>query len=218
MTSPVENGSLSNPDLAAAYADLRSRVIALARDLSPEQAAAMTPCCPEWSVKDVVAHLAGITTDILNGNTEGAATEPWADAQVTGRRDASMADVCDEWERNADPIDEILSAMGDQIDARFYLDAWTHEWDIRQATGAAAEPDLRFVQHAWELMMTRIEEKNGGPLTVDVDPFTLARMAMGRRSRDQISKTGLNPDGVVIWSPNAVDIIDPHQPSTDSQE
>lgn len=168
----------------------------------------MTACCPAWSVKDTVAHLTGITSDILSGNTEGAATEPWADAQVEARRNASMEDVCLEWEANAPAIDELLSAMGTNMPPQLYLDAWTHEWDIRQATGEATVADMRLIDHAWGELMSAIEDKNGGPLAVEVDRFELARASMGRRSRSQIEGLGLRPDGVVLWSPNEVDIID----------
>ncbi len=200
---------LSNDELSAGYADLRRRCVELARSLTVEQSNQKTPCCPEWSVKDVIAHLGGITTDILTGNLEGAATEAWADGHVADRADKDMTAVCDEWEANGPKIDEILTAAGNDIDPRFFIDAFTHEWDIRQATGAAAVPDLRFVNHTWPAFVEAIEDKNGGPLPAEVDPFTLIRAAMGRRSRSQISDLGLDPDGVVMWSTNPSDIIDP---------
>lgn len=209
MTEPFEAKELTSEQLAASYAELRSRCIELGRGLDHEQWSAMTLCCPEWSVKDVMAHMAGITTDILTGNLEGAATEAWADAHVENRRDKDMAAICDEWETNAPQIHDILSSMGDSIDPRFYLDAFTHEWDIRQATGIAAKPDLTLVAHTWTMLNEAIEERNGGPLPVEIDPFTLARAAMGRRSESQITELGLNPDGVVLWTANSQDIVDP---------
>jgi len=52
-----------------------------------------TSACPTWSIKDVYAHLAGIASDILAGNTEGAATEAWADVLVVWS--VNSADVDD---------------------------------------------------------------------------------------------------------------------------
>ncbi len=208
-SSPHSPGSpLSSPELADAYADLRGRCIAIGRSLTEEQAAEPTACCPAWSVKDTLAHLAGITTDILSGNTKDAATEAWADGHVATRVDNSLEEVCVEWETNAQPIDDVLRAMGDQIMPQFYLDAWTHEWDIRQATGIGAKPDMRFVDHTWDALMDIIIEQNGGPLEAEVDRFELMRISMGRRSRSQVEAIGLRPDGVVYWSPNHADIID----------
>ncbi len=199
---------ISNSVLADGYQDLRSRCTDLARSLTDEQANALTECCPAWSVKDTLAHLAGITTDILNGNTADAATEAWADVQVADRATMSVAEICDEWDGNAQPIDDIIRAMGDQMMPQFYIDAWTHEWDIRQATGIGATPDMRFVDFAWDFLMDVIVEKNGGPLEAEIDRFELMRITMGRRSVSQIEAVGLRPEGVVLWSPNHIDIID----------
>lgn len=206
--------TLTDAELADAYADFRGRCIALARSLSERQANGLTQCCPAWSVKDTIAHLAGINADILSGNTEGAATEPWADAQVEARQDHTLEQVCSEWEANAPAIDELIAAMGTSMPPQLYIDAWTHEWDIRQATGIGADPDMRLIDHAWGALIDAVEEKNGGPLAVEVDRFELARIAMGRRSRAQIEAAGLHPDGVVLWSPNDADVIDAPQHQT----
>ncbi len=200
--------TLSSTELASAYADLRERCITIGRSLTDEKANAKTDCCPDWSVKDTLAHLSGINADILSGNTEGAATEPWADAQVQARTALSVEEVCIEWESNAPAIDELLGAMADKMPAPFFLDAWTHEWDIRQATGIGADPDMRFVDHTWDELMARITELNNGPLQVEIDRFEMARIAMGRRSRSQIEAQGFSPESVVIWTPNKLDITD----------
>lgn len=202
---------ISNAELADAYADLRARCIEIGRSLSAEAADQLTPCCPAWSVKDTLAHLAGITTDILNGNVADAATEPWADKHVADRKALRLEEICAEWEGNAEPINDILSAMGDKMRPEFYIDAWTHEWDIRQATGIGATPDMRFVDFAWGFLMDALIEKNGGPLEVEVDRFELMRISMGRRSVAQVEALGLRPEGAVFWTPNDADIIDaPH--------
>ena len=66
-----------------AYAGIRHRTTELLADVSDAEAGATrVPACPAWSVTDVVAHLYGVQRDILDGNLEGVATEPWADDQV----------------------------------------------------------------------------------------------------------------------------------------
>lgn len=202
---------LSDHELAAAYAALRNRCLGIGRSITDEQANALTSCCPAWSVKDTIAHLAGINADIMSGNTEGAATEPWADAQVEARRTHSIHEVCDEWEEIAPAMDELLAAMGTKMPPQLFLDAWTHEWDIRQATGIGAAPDMRLLNHAWDDLVEAVEKQNGGPIDVEVDRFELARISMGRRSRAQIEAIGLRPDGVVVLAPNDVDIVDAPQ-------
>ena len=75
-------------DLAAAYRGVRVRV----RELVVEHGAecdAVIPATPEWTVHDLVAHLGGITADIVSGNLDGVGTDTWTAAQVAtpGPRD-----------------------------------------------------------------------------------------------------------------------------------
>ena len=146
MSEPAVIGT---PDeLAGAYVALRARCLELGRSLTDDQAASMSPCCPAWSVKDLYAHMSGVASDILSGNTEGAATEAWADAQVERRADDSLATICDEWEGNGPAVDDVVRAFAANFPPQFYIDAWTHEWDIRQALGTemGAVPDMALIE------------------------------------------------------------------------
>ncbi len=201
---------MTNDELANAYHDLRVRCLELGRNLSDGQASTMSSCCPAWSVKDLYAHMAGVPSDILSGNLEGVATEAWADAQVAARRGHALGAICDEWETKGAEVDAILRTMADQIMPQFFLDAWTHEWDIRQALGAGAEPDLRLAEHVQPLLAEFFAERNGGvAMQSDVSLFELARVAMGRRSLGQIEALGLDPAVVVYWTASETDIFDP---------
>lgn len=73
------------------YAAGRQRVCELVGGLSENEAATPVPACPAWTVRDVLAHLAGVSADIVTGNLEGVTTEPWTQAQVDARRGASIA-------------------------------------------------------------------------------------------------------------------------------
>src|SRR2546430_15013614 len=85
-------------DYAQTYGALRSRVSDLVRGADDEQLQRHTPAAPEWRVRDVVAHLSGITADINAGNLDGVATDPWTARQVDARRDWSIEQVLDEWD------------------------------------------------------------------------------------------------------------------------
>ena len=54
-------------DLAGAYADARGRLQNLLAGLDQAGLAARVPACPAWTALDVLAHLAGIAADIVNG-------------------------------------------------------------------------------------------------------------------------------------------------------
>ena len=179
----------THDQLADAYRALRGRCIELGRSLSDEQAAVMSPCCPAWSVKDLYAHFAGVASDILSGNTEGAATEAWADAQVERRRDASLAEICDEWEADGSQVDEVVRGFGDAFPPQFYIDAWTHEWDVRQAIGAQAQPDLALLRAVRPFLTRRLHERavELSP-TLDGETFELVVTGDGETWRDQIGE------------------------------
>jgi Mycothiol maleylpyruvate isomerase N-terminal domain len=66
------------------YAESRRRITDLVAGLGQE-AERPVPTCPAWSVRDVIAHLAGVCADILAGNLAGIGTDAWADAQVRPR-------------------------------------------------------------------------------------------------------------------------------------
>ena len=77
-------GLVPNASVAAvaAYAGIRTRVGDLVRDLAPGVADETgVPACPEWTVTETLAHLVGVTVDIVEGNIAEAGTKPWADAR-----------------------------------------------------------------------------------------------------------------------------------------
>lgn len=120
------------------YREGRERMVALGRSLTDAQAAAAVPATPAWTVKDNFAHIAGSAADIAAGNIEGAGTDPWTAAQVDARRDRTLDEVLDEWEVAGPALDELITALGDAMDPRVFIDEWTHEQDVRGALGGPA--------------------------------------------------------------------------------
>lgn len=157
-------------DPAAAYRDLRGRILDETADLSAEEAARMVPCCPAWSVRDLLCHLAGVPADIIAGNTEGAATEAWADSHVTRREGWTVDRIRDELAEVGPQVDELLAAVGDRFPPPFYIDAWTHEADLAHALGRPSPTDLRLVDLVLDFLVDsvdrRLTEAGLGPLTV----------------------------------------------------
>ncbi len=196
--------------LSDEYRTGRERLLALGRTLSPADGAIVSTACPAWTVKDLYAHLAGISTDILSGNTEDAATAAWADGHVADRVERELAEVLDEWETAGAEVSSIVEQAGDAFPPQLFIDQWTHEWDIRGALGerAAATPDTGVFDHYrdWlaDAMTARAEAAGIDRLTVavgdaafdlgtgsalgtlELPPFEFARISMGRRSRAQL--------------------------------
>src|SRR5687768_14546284 len=114
------------------YARGRARIIELAGAGDP---ASVVPTCPAWTVKDTVAHCAGVASDILAGNLDGAPGDPWTAAQVDARRDTSLDEIVAEWQEAGPQIDGMIDSFG-PAGAQLLFDLATHEHDIRLALDA----------------------------------------------------------------------------------
>jgi hypothetical protein len=133
---------VSGAEPAAAYRSLRARVTDLAAGIDGETANTTVPATPEWSVHDLLAHLAGVPNDIISGQLEGIATDPWTQVQVDARRARSVAELLTEWEEFGSQVDALIPAFPPEAAAQLVFDASTHEQDLRHALGApgAREP------------------------------------------------------------------------------
>lgn len=191
-------------DMADIYRETWERMTDVGRSLDETTAAGQCAATPEWSVKDVYAHQAGVAADILAGNLEGVATDPWTARQVAERRDLSLAEVLDEWDATAPQIESLIRSLGDAMDPRLLMDLWTHEQDVRHTLGrpggrestaaAFSEPFLvgGYAARVCREGLPAVEVVFGDDTTVagDGDPvgsvkvarFDFLRAVLGRRS------------------------------------
>ncbi len=197
---------------AEVYAGLRTDTIALAQSLTAQEIALKVPQSPDWSIRDVVAHVVGIIDDILSNNLADLGTDAWTDAQVASRASKTLDEVCAEWLALAPKF----SALGEATPVmamRAGADLITHHHDIRQALGRSGDQDTPAVRMGLErygpffcersaaagLPIVRVEaQSEGGPVQIwqsaDGEPaavvkgtaFDLLRAFSGRRSAAQI--------------------------------
>ena len=205
-------------DLPAHYARVRASLIDLAASITDAQANTIVPASPEWTIRDVFAHLAGSNADVLAGRLEGVTTDPWTQRQVEERSDLSLFEIASEWSSHAPAIDALLEQLGDAMDVRLYIDQWTHAQDIAAALGHPLERDPQFVtwlgQISASTMVARAAKRAPGPISIahggvttgdigdaDVwaelttDDFTLGRVLVGRRSAAQLNKLDWRTEG-----------------------
>jgi uncharacterized protein (TIGR03083 family) len=74
-------------DLAGAYADGRRRFQELLAGLDGVALAAPVRACPAWTVRDVLAHVAGVAADAAGGTYYSGAADAWTDIQLAAARD-----------------------------------------------------------------------------------------------------------------------------------
>jgi uncharacterized protein (TIGR03083 family) len=197
---------------ARAYADLRLRVVAVVVDADPARLDEPAPATPEWRSRDVLAHLVGVTDDVVHGRLDGIASDEWTAAQVAPRRDTSVADLLTEWDAHTPEFERMLAAAPAEITGQALFDAFTHEHDLRHALGAPGARDSDALVIGWEWvtgLRTRVDAPtlrlvteageliagNGEPVaTVEASRFELLRAATGRRSASEIEKYAWDPE------------------------
>jgi uncharacterized protein (TIGR03083 family) len=198
---------MSNIDHGAVYRGVRDRVVALVCELPEETLASVAPATPEWRVRDVVAHLAGGTADIVSGNLADVASDAWTAAQVDTRRDVPFGEVLDEWARCSAIVEPMIATFDPMTRAMLLTDAVTHEHDLRGALGVPGERGSDAIQYAFRGVSGGIGAQRGaaGALrilhdageavvgageptaTVQTTRFEIVRACVGRRSYDQIA-------------------------------
>lgn len=182
-------------------------MLALAAELTEDDASVKVPTCPEWTVKDVFAHQAGVPADLVAGRLDGIATDEWTARQIAARGDRTLAEIAAELAEAGAQLDALLEAAGDAGDRRLVIDQWTHEQDVRGALGRPGSRDVGVVAFALARMVPGFGRKwptlglapvrvvgssgewvlgEGQPVaTLRASDFELVRVLIGRRSREQ---------------------------------
>lgn len=187
-------------EIARLYRDAQRSFLAAVADLGGDDWTRPVPCCPAWTVRDVLSHVAGVSIDIAEGNVAGAATDPWTAAQVERWRDTDVDELIDRWNACIDPVADAIEAFGER---RPPLDCHTHEHDVRHALGRRGDRDSELMTLAADLFgsnpvgrTVELVADDGSVVTIagvggtiraeGVDRFELARARSGRRSADQV--------------------------------
>jgi uncharacterized protein (TIGR03083 family) len=126
-------------EAAVAYRLIYGRVDALLHG-RPEVAELTVPACPAWTIRQTVAHLAGVARDIVSLNMAEKGADSWTQGQVDLLDGHSLDELLDLWGRLVDPVTARLDHSPQVSACQLVFDALTHEHDIR---GALGEPGSR---------------------------------------------------------------------------
>lgn len=195
-------------EFGEAYAATRERMTQLVQSLDDEALATTAPATPEWSVKDLIAHVTGIAADMLSGNLHEVGQPAWTEAQVQSRYDHSVEEILQEWEELSPKVEELLAGLHPAMAGLTLADLVTHEHDVRGALGDKGARDttaLRIAADTYVRTAGRSLKATDLPaLTVEcegqtwtigrgdpqsrlrTDRFELFRAIAGRRSREQV--------------------------------
>jgi uncharacterized protein (TIGR03083 family) len=147
-------------DAGVAYRLVYGRVDALIRGRA-EVAELTVPACPAWTIRQTVAHLAGVAQDIVSLNMEKKGADSWTQTQVDRLGGHTIDELLDLWAQMIDPVTAALALAPQASACQLVFDTLTHEHDIR---GALSEPGSRTGDLAFEVAL--------GFLTTMGDQFT----------------------------------------------
>lgn len=180
------------------------RVIDLVEPLTPEQAAVRVPACPDWTVRDLLAHMVGLGADVVAGDEPDDHNERWTGRQVESRRDRDVAALVAEWRELTGPLRDWMR----RYNTRPLGDVVIHEQDLRGALGVPGgqdsagvaavrdrftgrfaarlgdRPPIALVGETWSWASTR--EPGAAGVVVRAPDFDLARALVTRRSAAQL--------------------------------
>ena len=151
-------------DLGDAYAEIKARVLECVGAPNRDSWSKPVPATPDWTVRDVVAHVTGIAADGAAGTVpEGinlleqfrdddvvAARNDFADGHVARREGRSPAELLEEWGK-AEPglLDALRGTPRDgnsplpfAFDVVIVTDLCVHADDIANALGAPPNRDV----------------------------------------------------------------------------
>lgn len=192
-------------DHGATYAALRARVCALVEVADEHVLGAIVAATPAWRARDLVAHLVGVTADVVHGRLDGVATDAWTARQVEERRDVRTGDLLREWEELGPRFESVMRDVPDAISGQAVFDAATHEHDLRHALGAPGARASDAVAVAWDWIVgaragvgdhalrlvadgRSVVVGVGEPVaTVAASRFELFRAMSGRRTAGEIT-------------------------------
>jgi uncharacterized protein (TIGR03083 family) len=192
---------------AAFYREARGRIVAVARTLDAERLAVTVPACPQWTVKDMLGHFAGMAADMARDNVAGAPTEAWLADQVAARAGRSVEELIAEWAEQGARWEEIARrAEHPSFLVRSpYLDTAVHEADLYAALGLPRPPG-EVILAIVDSVVPRVSEDfddlglylittpdreypiglGDAVASARTETYELMRAVFGRRSRAQI--------------------------------
>ncbi|MFG1711046.1 maleylpyruvate isomerase family mycothiol-dependent enzyme [Nonomuraea sp. M3C6] len=103
---------------------------------APERAFDLPTACPDWSVRQVLAHCGAALTRISHGRLEPGVFSPESNASDVAERDSwPLAAVLDELERGMSQAGAVIAARSDGILDLVALGEWIHAGDVRESLG-----------------------------------------------------------------------------------
>jgi uncharacterized protein (TIGR03083 family) len=229
VTTSTVRPPVADPRLVARlYQETRQRITALVTALDEQALSTAVAACPDWSVRDVVAHVTAVAEDWVSGRLVGPPTAAQTAAQVARFDGRDVVEILAAWADTTTQLDRMAEIDGAEPPLG---DVVSHEHDIR---GAIGRPDARDCAAVWyssdrllHMLQTpvplRVTVEDGQYLSgLDADAriqlrttrFDALRWRTGRRSRAQLAAMNWSADPAPVldhlymFGPAATDIVE----------
>ena len=146
---------------AETYRELRTDLITLAQ-ARRDDLETIAPATPEWRVRDLFAHLGGVSDDIVHGNLAEVAANTWTAAQVEKRRSWTIDEVLADWEEHGNAVDALMDEAPARMFGQLLFDGWTHGQDIRGALRAPGGKDAAAAVRSYVWATEALEGRDRG--------------------------------------------------------
>jgi uncharacterized protein (TIGR03083 family) len=168
-------------------------VCALARTLGAEQLSRVVPATPDWTVHDVLAHLAGSPADLLADRMDGAPSAAWTARHVDERAARSVDELVAEIQGS---VDALITTLEGNDSPAIVWNCAVHHADLHEALGLGAPPVamwLPILEAVGPRMLGESADAVG-----DVPDYELFRAFFSRRSRTQMTGWGTTLDPAAL--------------------
>lgn len=126
---------------SVAYRGCRERLAEIVVGLRDDELNQQVPACPDWSVRDLTAHIVGVAADFSVGNLEQVGSDEWTSAQISTRSGRSISDLIEEWTKLAEQVEPTADLIPPGAAQMLVGDAVTHEHDVRGSVARVGARD-----------------------------------------------------------------------------
>jgi uncharacterized protein (TIGR03083 family) len=220
--------SLADPRLIGRqYQQTRERLVDVLANPDTDWEARV-PACPEWCVRDVVAHLTAVAEDWFDGTLTGPPSADQTAAQIARFSGHDHTGIVSAWTAASERLDRMAEATGA---APPLGDVACHEHDVRGALGRSGARDSDAVWSASHQLLTNLQTPrplrvivedddyrtgpaSGAEIRLRTTRFEALRWRTGRRSRAQLRAMDWSDDPSPVldhlyqFGPADVDVVE----------
>jgi uncharacterized protein (TIGR03083 family) len=226
----VSRASACDPRLVARiYLDAKDRIAALVTGLDDTGLNTGVAACPDWSVRDVVAHLTAVAEDWGQGLLTGPPSDDQTAARIACFGGMNIDEILADWTVAAMRLDRMAETDGIEPPVG---DVACHEHDVRGALGRPGARDSGAVRYTADRLLANLRtpvplrisvedaeyrsgpDHRGAEIELHTTRFEALRWRTGRRSREQMRAMDWSSDPAPVldhlymFGPTATDIVE----------